>query len=278
MTSPYTLIDSTPHRYHGWKRHGGFGFAQGDAVVPLLLAELAHAVGHYPLAFLALPEGGYQLVALLGLHSGMNLFVDPNGNWQAPYIPSQYRAYPFAFLQVRQDDKTTFMLGFDQSSGLYREAPDPQQQEERFFNDEGQPLPSTQQMVAFLGESLKNRIVTHKAVVALAAAHLMEPYVFPFKNPDGAPPLLTNLYRINPSALQSLPGAVLEILRDTQAFDIAYAQMYSLPRLAVLRSLTALRATRTALTPPLPTSLDSLFGESTNAETVNFDWLEKPNI
>lgn len=278
MTSPYTPIDSTPHRHHGWKRHRGFGFAQSDAVVPLVLAELANAVGHYPLAFLALPEGRYQLVALLGLHPGSNLFVDSSGTWLAPYIPSHVRAYPFTLLQINNEVKSFHMLGFDQRSGLYREAPDPQQQEERFFDDQGQPQPFIQQMVSFLGERFKNRHATHKAVTALAAAQLLEPFIFPFDRPEGAPELLADLYRINPSALQTLPGTVLEILRDTQALDIAYGQMLSLPRLAVLHRLSSLQATRAAAPPPLPASLDTLFEKSTNSDSVNFDWLEKPNI
>jgi hypothetical protein len=169
------------------------------------------------------------------------------------------------------------MLGFDQNSGFYRETPNLTCHEERFFDDDGQPLPATQRMVAFLGESAKNRGLTKRAVDVLVTSNLLEPWSLPFSMPDSAPPMLTNLHRISLLALNNLPGSVLEVLRNSQALDIAYAQLQSIPRLAILRDLYALQAPKSVSPPPpFAANLDSLFSEkSTSEEVLNFDWMDK---
>lgn len=275
MTSTFTALDSVIHRQHGWKRHGSYSYAKTDAYAPLLLAELARAIPIYPLAFIQQPDGRYQLVALQGIHADDNLLLDHKGLWQAPYIPSHYRAYPFTILEVEKDNKKLYMLGFNQSSSLYRENPDPQQHEERFYDDEGQLTSSMQQLVNFLGESTKNRLLTQRAVDTLAAVKLLEPWTLPINVLEGAPPLLSGLFRINPAALMGLPASVLEIMRNTQALDIAYAQIFSIPRLLDLCKRHAHKQAKSNPPLPLPPSLDTLFGERGNSGTMSFDWLNK---
>lgn len=271
MATEYTPIDSTPHRLHGWSRVAHFQQARRDDGVPLLLAELGHASPLYPLAFRAVGENRYQLVAVLGLHGEGNLFVDNHGKWLSPYIPSHYRAYPFTILAVQREEKTRFMLGFDHASGLYREAPDTSRQEQRFFDDAGQPLPWLQQMTLFLTECTKNRLETQRAVDALAAAKLIQPWP-PTREADPARPPLPGFHGIDLAALNALSGAELETLRNANALYLAYAQILSIPRVKLLQQLYALRAKHTAQQPDLPSSLDALFGEG-QPETLRFDGL-----
>lgn len=273
MTEQYSYLDSVVHRQHGWKRRKGFRCAQKADFAPLLLAELAYALPIYPLAFTQHPDGKFQLVAVLSIEPGENLFVDAKGQWQAVYIPNHFRAYPFTILQVKTDTKKLYMVGFDQGSGLYRESPNLQQQEERFYDDAGQLTPWMQQLANFLGESAKNRMLTDTAVSALAAAKLFEPWEAPAGNADSASPPQTALYRINPTALKHMPGNVLEILRNTQALDIAYAQLFSMQNYGMLRQRHALRQPKPPIPASLPASLDSLFGEG-QRETLSFDWLK----
>jgi len=79
---------------------------------------------------------------------------------------------------------------------------------------------------------------------------------------------------------------VLEILRDTQALDLAYAQMFSMQRLTELRNLDRQRAQQKANTPlptglgarngnvPLPGGLDGLLGASTQKDSIDLEWLK----
>jgi hypothetical protein len=277
MPHHYTPLDSTEHRSHGWKLQPDFRFAQTDVCAPLLLAEIAHASAIYVVGFTQRPAGGYQLVALLGLRPGENLFVDSAGRWLRDYIPSWYRAYPFRILQGRQDDKQVNMLGFDQDSGLYREQPDPGKREQRFFDDKGQLQPFTRQLVAFLEAMISGERQTQRAVDALAAAQLLEPWPLPVEDPGPNPSpnqaMLSGLYRVGQGALNALEATALHELRDTGALALAYAQMFYPPRLKFLRQLDAAKHAK----PPapqasaLPASLDSLLGG--NSGTLQFgDW------
>lgn len=277
MPHRYAPLDSTQHRSHGWKRQPDFRFAQADVCAPLLLAEIAHAAAVYVLGFTQRPAGGHQLVALLGLRPGENLFVDSTGHWLRDYIPSWYRAYPFRILHGRQGDQPVNILGFDQDSGLYREQPDQTKNEQRFFDDEGQLQPLTRQLVAFLEATISGERLTQRAVDALAAAQLLEPWPLPIEDPGPNPrsdlAVLSGLYRVNQGALNALEAAALPELRDTGALAIAYAQLFHPPRLKVLRQLDAARRAKPAAPPAdaLPASLDSLFGG--NSGTLQFgDW------
>ena len=262
MPHQYSPLDSTQHRRHGWKRAPDFRFAETDVVAPLLVTEIPHALAFYVLCLAARTAGGYQLVALQGLRPGENLLVDSAGRWLREYIPSHYRAYPFRILQGQQDGQTVHLLGFDQNSGLYCQHPDPEKAEERFFDDEGELQPLTRQVVAFLQASTKSEQHTQRAVDALAAAELLEPWPLPIEDPGPTRTLLTGLYRIKQGALSTLDATALHQLHDTGALAIAYAQMFCQPRLGLLRHLDALKHPKPVVpqADTLPASGESLVG------------------
>ena len=275
MTNDFTLIDAQQCRQHGWRRSPDFRFTQTDCMVPLLLAELGQALPLYPLAFKAVNENVYQLVALLGLQPGRNLFVDANGQWRVNYIPSPYRAHPFALMKVQMDNgNSQTMIGFDRRSGLYRETPDASQQEQRFFDDEGQLQPAMQQVSTFLVETAKNRDLTHTAVMALSAAKLLEPWALSDQPPEAGGDF-DGLYRIKAAALKSLPGNVLEILNQAHALELAYAQVFSMSRLALLRQLQHMTPPQAQ---PVQTKTDlSQFAkllDEKKDDTLSFEWLK----
>lgn len=248
-------------RTHGWKKFVEMHFAAGDCCAPLLIAELAVALPLYPLAFVQKPGGGgFLLVVLQGLFQGENLFVDHNGKWQAGYIPSCYRAYPFALSVVAVNGERREVLCFDRASGLYREFPNPASGEERFFDDNGQLGPLLQHLLGFLNQTSLNRRKTDSAVAALEKANLLEPWPLPLADSGPARQALQGVYKINESALNALSGTTLEELRNSGALAIAYAQLFSQPRLGVLQHLHSSRRAAQMAAPPA-TSLDLLFGE-----------------
>ena len=271
MNSQSIPLDAQTHRLHGWKAPANFQFASGDATAPMVLAEVPRALASFALGFQGQPGGGYQLVALQALRNAENLFVNPAGSWLTGYVPGHYRAYPFSLLLVEHEGQRSHMLGFDMGSGLHRDAPVSSQGEQRFFDDTGQLQPQMQQLATFLFESLKSRISTLQAVAALAAANVLERWTLPVDTAqDAAAPGVTNLYRINPAALNALPGGVLEILRDTRALDLAYAQMFSEHHVMTLVHLTRTRRLQ-AKSPPAPSlDLDQLFGMGGDTMKFNF--------
>lgn len=233
-------LSSTQHLSHGWQRHDHYRFTAEDAWAPLLLAEAPAALAAYPLAFAPRPGGGDQLVALQGLHHSENLMLTPDGRWAVGYIPSHYRGYPFSLREVVEDGQRRGLLCFDHGSGLYRDAPDPAQGEERFFDDQGEPTELVAQLMRFLTQSEANRELTDRAVDALEQAGVLTDWTLPVDNPDPARPLLDGLKQIDQQALNALDGDALETLRQANALAVAYAQVFSGSRLGVLNKLYAL--------------------------------------
>jgi hypothetical protein len=260
MTSKLLPLAPGQHRGHGWKRYDHYRFAAGDAQVPLLFAELSLSLAFYPLAFASRPGGGLQLVALQGLYDGENLYLDAaSGRWQVDYIPSHYRGYPFGLREVVTGDTRSLVLCFDHASGLYREAPNLGLGEELFFDDDGKPRPLLQQLMTFLQVTASNRELTNRAVDALDTAGLLEPWELTLKNPIPGRALQQGLYRVSETKLNALDGQTLESLRNANALTVAYAHIFSIPRLGVLRQLCDRRTTPpTELNPQA--ILESLFG------------------
>lgn len=271
-----TLIPLSPtqHLTHGWKRHDHYRFAAEDAWAPLLIAELPAALAAYPLAFTARPGGGYRLVALQGLHHGENLMLTPDGRWAVGYIPSHYRGYPFSLREVVEGEQRRGMLCFDHGSGLYRDAPDAAQGEERFFDDQGEPTELVAQLMRFLNQTQINRELTDRAVDALEQAGVLTDWALPVDNPDPERPLLKGLKQIDQQALNALDGAALEGLQKVNALAVAYAQVFSGSRLGVLNKLYALHyppdAQEERHLHSVPEDLDQLFGGEDDIE-LDFD-------
>lgn len=73
------------------------GAAWGDDLMttPVFLSEFRSAQAYYPIVFQPADNGpGMQPVALLGLRSGENLFLEAHG-WDVPYIPLALERGPF---------------------------------------------------------------------------------------------------------------------------------------------------------------------------------------
>ena len=265
MNNRLIPLSPTAHRHHGWMSPPDCRFAATDTVAPLLLAELPAAVAAFPLAIVRPPDGRAQLVAVMGLHAGQNLLVDPQGRWLAAYRPACHRAWPFS-LQSAPGDAQRLMLCFNEGSGLLRAAPDPARGEARFFDDQGKMLPHLQKTLEFLETCAGNTQLTLGAVAALEAAGLLQPW-----------PGFTGLLRIDEAALARLNAGQLLALRDAHALSLAYALLLSLPRMAVLQRLLAQQqavqpasAAALAATPDLGLA-EKLF-DSGQSDTLKFNW------
>lgn len=301
MPPSFIALDSQAHRQHGWKRPADFSFA-ADSWAPVLHSEIPSLLDGYPLAFIARPAGGYQLGVMLGISAGENLFLDAQGRWRVNYVPSYFRAYPFALGTATVDGQNRTLLCCNQRSGLYREAPDESRGELRFFDDAGQLQPLMRKLLAFLQSTQAEMRKTQQAVDALQAAGLIVPWT---ENAEQAAAALNKpwpLCRVDAAALAALDQQALVSLRDVGALPIAYAQLFSVPRLRLLSHFQALKqqaptptpavapapapapdqqASVPASTPPpepataLPPALAALLGETQDSGTLNFDWLTK---
>ncbi|GHD78567.1 SapC family protein [Vogesella fluminis] len=217
-----------------WQRTSSYAFAGQEAVCALLAQEMPKAVTCMPIAFMA-ESGQFMPVALQGLQPGQNLHVAADGRWLLPYVPAAYRAYPFRSALAGNGQ---FVLCFDMESGLLADSG------EAFFAEDGTTAPFLSQLAGFLQACEQDRARTMQLTALLGELGLLAPWPITVK--DGAQDKqLTGIYRIDETALNSLPAEQFERLRQSGALVMVYCQLLSMQHLAHLgeraRQLVAAR-------------------------------------
>ena len=102
------------------------------------------------------------------------------------YTPELLRLYPFALQQTVVEGQPKPYLCFIQDSGLYRETPDPDQGDLRFFKDDGQLQPWLRLILNSLVKMEASRAVTRRAIAVIEELDLLEAW-----NINEQPPLNT---------------------------------------------------------------------------------------
>jgi len=105
-------LDAKEHAKLGLKKSFGFNFTDGVNAVPVNLIEMPQICHFYPIAFS--PDGNATPVAILGLRDNENLFLQPDGKWEAnTYVPAYIRRYPFIFSELPDGDQLTLCVDMD---------------------------------------------------------------------------------------------------------------------------------------------------------------------
>lgn len=232
--SQLAAISRERHAEKRWRRHTSYAFAEHTALQPVVLAEVAKAAMSLPLCFARQGES-YVPAAVLGLQPERNLFVARDGRWLSSYIPAALRGYPFS-LVPRENDQ--MMLCFDEDSGLLSET----DEGELFFNEQGEPAESLRQVLDFLQQIERNRLLTAKACALLDELELIQPWPISLQGAEGEARRLEGLARIDEAALNRLDGATLQKLRDAGGLMMAYCQLLSMQHLSMLGKLAEAHA------------------------------------
>ena len=86
-----------------------FDFCTKVRAVPLTISEIPEAIKYYPVIFMSQQDP--VPLAVVGLHTDFNLFVDDQGNWdQGAYIPGYVRRYPFALAGESGGDRMALVI------------------------------------------------------------------------------------------------------------------------------------------------------------------------
>ena len=93
-------LDREKHRKLKVRATGSFGFAGKANSLYLAGVEFNEACKEYAIVFTRVGSGRTVPVAMLGLRSRENLFVDSQGKWDAGYIPAFVRRYPFVLSEL----------------------------------------------------------------------------------------------------------------------------------------------------------------------------------
>lgn len=272
MTQLLVLSPET-HRLAGWQPPRDFRFLARHQFVSMSIHELTQVLPIYPMGFFKhtaseLPE----LVIITGLAQGQNLYVTPDGRWTAPYLPTGVRLYPFVMQPVSSESRA-YNLAFNLASEAFREAPKPELGELRFFDDEGQPTSAVKTIIRDLQAELNGKRLTRIAVAALHQHELLEPW--PGAQSDDTAGNNHVLFRINEPKLNALDAAALKDLQEKNALPLAYAQLFSINRVEILKKLTSHYAQQkpTETTPPQPdpSIIEKVFDQA-QSETIKFNF------
>ena len=206
------------------RKDGPFGFAAAGHAVPLTVGEFGLAAVTGPIIFV----GDEKLpIAVMGLNSGENMFVRPDGVFEAGvYVPAYIRRYPFVFATDQVAGQ--MVLCIDRAADFIVPGGDMP-----FFEADGQPSEYTKNCIEFCNSFEVERQRTTAFVQLLKDLDLFESKTANFTplNPDGTagePTKIADYFGVSEEKLNKLPAEKFIELRDNGALQQIYAHMFSL--------------------------------------------------
>ncbi len=216
------LLDNNSHRDLRIVTTRGAAWGDDQMSTPVFLSEFRNLQAHYPIVFQPSDNGAMQPVALLGLRSGENLFLDARG-WDAHYIPLALERGPFMI--GRAHDELVIHVDLDSP---------------RIGRGEGEavflPHGATSEYLERMNSVL---LAIHEGIGALPAFmaallrhELLESFVLDVEAADGSQNRLAGFYTIDEERLAAL---------DAQAVAELHAQGHLGPIYMTLASIAHLR-------------------------------------
>jgi hypothetical protein len=205
-----------------------YGFSKHVNSVPLMAVEFAQATGEYAVVFA--PNGDDVLpVVILGARKGENLYLGPDGAWQAAYIPAFVRRYPFVF--STSDDGQSFTLCVDEAYPGVNYLGKGQ----ALFDADGKATPFVEDVLKFLQEYRLQFLRTQAFGAKLKALELLEPMQAQFTLGTGEKAALTGFMAVSRAKLKALSGEKLAELAQTDELELIYLHLQS------MRNFTAVK-------------------------------------
>lgn len=199
------------------------------AALPLSFTEFAIACHDYPIAFFGGEGGNFVAMVILGLENRQNLFVAPDGGWDAAvYVPAYVRRYPFCMLRVTMDGREQPERVACVEKHLVSE------QGEALLDAAGAPLPAWEERRKLLFEYEADLMRSEEMCRELARLELLETFTLQAIPNQGARLAMTGLYRVAEGKLSGLAPEKLQELTQKGIVARLYAHLISLANFARL--------------------------------------------
>jgi hypothetical protein len=216
---------------------GDYSFAATVNSVPLAGKEFVAACKEYPILFSETQGGEIVPVALLGIRSGQNLYLDRRNGWGSRYIPAFVRRYPFILASDTKDGAENLTLCVDVSYPGFNGA-----EGEMLFDGKGEYTPFLRSTISFLQECHHHFHSTETFAERLGRLSLLTPYSARFDLASGESFTLGRFLIVDEKKLLQLDGGtLLELCRSGQLAWI-YFHLASLANLGPLIDLAAERS------------------------------------
>ncbi len=197
---------------------------RGLTALPLSYTEFAAACRDYPIVFVS-ADGGKSHVAMvvLGLENRQNLFVTPDGSWDAGvYLPAYVRRYPFCMTRVTVDGKEQpERIACVEKRAINDKG-------ETLYDARGEPLPMWEERRKLLFEYEADLVRSEEMSRALAGLGLLETFTMQAVPSEGAPLAMAGMYRVAEHKLGELAPEQLKELTQKGILARVYAHLISL--------------------------------------------------
>jgi SapC len=204
-----------------------YQFTADATLVPLLSGEFAPVAREFPIAFMREPTTGeFEPVALTGMPQTKNLFLRADGVWDARYIPTYVRRYPFAFIETSPDN---FTVCIDPSSKCFDE-----KEGVALFGEDGEPSNMLNETIKSLHDYQQMMRLTKSFMTKLAAANILMEANAKADLPDGRSVAWRGFWIVDEKRLRELPEATVKDWFTTGELGLVYAHLISLGNLTEL--------------------------------------------
>ncbi len=215
-----------------------FAFCAKIRAIPLTVSEIPEASKYYPVVFMSKEEP--LPIAVLGLNSEFNLFVDDNGNWeQQAYIPGYLRRYPFALAGESGGGERMALVMDAAYEGLSRSAG-------RKLFENGEMSEFAKQAMEFTKTYEQDRRLTEQVMTHLKKFDIIQGQTAQY-TPAGAsePRPFAQYFGVDEQRLNALTDEQFLELRRMNVLPVLYSHLISL---ANWRSLISRRMQRFNMT------------------------------
>lgn len=225
-----TAFPVSSRRHGAWsvEPSGDYAFSAQVNSVPLMAVEFPPAAAEYAIVF-AGNEAGIMPVVILGMRGNQNVYLSPQGGWQAKYIPAFIRRYPFIFSSDEQGK--TLTLCIDEAYKGCNQAGRGQ----RLFGDDSKPTPYVDNVLKFLQNYQAQFQRTKTFCAKLKAFDLLEPMQASVTLPSGEKLALTGFMAVDRKKLKALSGEQLSELAKTDELELVYLHLESIRNFADVR-------------------------------------------
>jgi len=169
------------------------------------VGEFADAALYFPILFVrgaadALGRDTVTPVAVFGMKAGENLFVTPDGRWDAGYVPAMLRAYPFTMARIEGSER--WAIVFDNTwEGMSRTEGIP------LFNEKGEASETLNSVHKFVQELETDLERTRQACAALLELKLLKTMRFDATLVNGETLSVDGFLTADEEAIAKLPDA-----------------------------------------------------------------------
>lgn len=212
------------HSNRYWRRFTSYQFAAEMDACPIVISEFPQIATSFPIAFQSNEESFVPVAILSIVPEDASPFVDQNGRWRAPYVPSALRCFPFQSDTLGRNALRSRLI-VNEDSGLVTRDP----QDNPFFNNDGQLAMNLRNVQLFLQSRQVSAIETARLCSLIAEMDLF----IPLAEQDGI--TMPQMYwGIDAGRLERLPDAYSLALLASGALKLIHAHQVSLSHCAWL--------------------------------------------